>query len=89
MRVLMKVYYPCSFDDFKPHKKGIFQPLNDYLYMSLIKTKKKEQTSLNFEKYLFLFALRLDSLLIIQLLYCFIKGYQKIGFFCFVLSIIH
>ncbi len=37
----MIVYYLCDFDDFKPHKKGIFQPLNDYLYMPLNKGKEK------------------------------------------------
>ncbi len=39
--VLMKLYYPCNFDDFKPHKMGVFQPLNDYLYMPLNKGKEK------------------------------------------------
>ncbi len=43
----MIVYYPCGFNDFKPHKMGIFQPLNDYSYMPLNKDKEKGTSTLN------------------------------------------
>ncbi len=43
----MIIYCPCNFVLFKPHKMGIFQPLNDYSYMPLNKDEEKGTSTLN------------------------------------------